>query len=203
MHRSYYLSSFFLDSDRAYKVSGCLLFLWILILQPEISLSSRAIPWAIIRATLSSELHILHYNLIDFVVSLPFVWDINLVFGDKSWSTYISWLGQVGAEDSSWFFLFLVLQFFRVAWAYSHVLQVVFRQFFNMLGIISNISILCLLIKIGFPTSGDIGQVHVLPLLAAYPTTLLWSLDLGILVLYDCPDWNMLLLVVDCLDHCR
>ena len=56
------LSSIFIESDQARKVSGCSLFLWLLVLQPEIALAPRAIPRAIPRATTSSELHILHYN---------------------------------------------------------------------------------------------------------------------------------------------
>ena len=73
MLRSYYQSSIFIESDQGRKVSGCSLFLFLLVLQSEISLAPRAIPWPLPQDTTSSDLHILHYNsfgLIKFKVIL-------------------------------------------------------------------------------------------------------------------------------------
>ena len=75
MFISYYLSSRFIESDRGRKVSGCLLFLFLLVLQSEISLAPQAIPWVIPQiipqATTISELHILHYNSFDVLHVFP------------------------------------------------------------------------------------------------------------------------------------
>ena len=62
MIRFYYLSSSFIESGQDCKVSGCSLFLWLLVLLPEISLAPLAIPRAIHQDTTSSKLHILYYN---------------------------------------------------------------------------------------------------------------------------------------------
>ena len=62
MLRSYYLSSRFIESDQGRKVSGWLLFLFLIVLQLEICIAPQDIPLAIPRATTSSELHIFYYN---------------------------------------------------------------------------------------------------------------------------------------------
>ena len=87
----YYLSIRLIESDRGRKVLSCLLFLFLLVLQSEISLAPRAISRAIPQATTSSEIQILHCNSFNVVVELVVRAVLDLVCGPQEAKHGLGW----------------------------------------------------------------------------------------------------------------